>query len=178
MSNLSQYIFSQLMDHLPPTTFRRCVARYKGDHKIKHFSCLDQFRCFAFAQLTWRESLRDIEAGMRAQSSKLYHFGFRCPQISRNTMANANAERDWRIYADFAQHLIRMARELYADDALPDIEDLKTVCALDSSTIDLCLSVFPWAPFRSTKAACKRRCESVPEKRRNRLAAAAQKCTA
>jgi hypothetical protein len=143
------------MEHLPLTTFRRCVARYNGDHKIKHFSCLDQFRCFAFAQLTWRESLRDIEACLRTQSSKLYHLGFRCPQISRNTMSNANAERDWRIYADFAQHLIRMARTLYADDALPDIEDLKTVYALDSSTIDLCLSVFPWAPFRSTKAAIK-----------------------
>lgn len=155
MSNLSQYVFSQLMDHLPLTTFRRCVVRYNGDHKIKHFSCLDQFRCFAFAQLTWRESLRDIEACLRAQSAKLYHLGFRCPQVSRNTMANANAERDWRIYADFAQHLIRMARELYADETLPDLEGLNTVYALDSSTIDLCLSVFPWAPFRSTKAAIK-----------------------
>ena len=155
MSNLSQYVFSQLMDHLPLTTFRRCVARYDGDHKIKHFSCLDQFRCFAFAQLTWRESLRDIEACLRAQSAKLYHLGFRCEQISRNTMSNANAERDWRIYADFAQHLIRMARELYADETLPDLEGLDTVYALDSSTIDLCLSVFPWAPFRSTKAAIK-----------------------
>jgi hypothetical protein len=96
------------------------VARYGGDHKIKSFSCLDQFRCLAFAQLTWRESLRDIEACLRAQSAKLYHLGFRCPQISRNTMANANAERDWRIYADFAQHLIRMAHELYADGTLPD----------------------------------------------------------
>jgi hypothetical protein len=155
MSNLSQYVFSQLMDHLPLTTFRRCVARYDGDHKIKHFSCLDQFRCFAFAQLTWRESLRDIEANLRAQSAKLYHLGFRCEQISRNTMSNANAEREWRIYADFAQHLIRMARELYADETLPDLEGLDTVYALDSSTIDLCLSVFPWAPFRSTKAAIK-----------------------
>jgi len=149
------YVFSQLMDHVPLTTFRRCVARYGGDHKIKSFSCLDQFRCLAFAQLTWRESLRDIEACLRAQSAKLYHLGFRCPQISRNTMANANAERDWRIYADFAQHLIRMARELYIDEALPGLEELDTVYALDSSTIDLCLSVFPWAPFRSTKAAIK-----------------------
>jgi hypothetical protein len=155
MSNLNQYVFSQLMEHLPLTTFRRCVARYNGDHKIKHFSCLDQFRCFAFAQLTWRESLRDIEACLRAQSAKLYHVGFRCEQVSRNTMSNANAERDWRIYADFAQHLIHMARELYADETLPDLEGLDTVYALDSSTIDLCLSVFPWAPFRSTKAAIK-----------------------
>ena len=150
-----QYVFAQLMDHAPLTTFRRCVARYGGDHKIKHFSCLDQFRCFAFAQLTWRESLRDIEACLRAQSAKLYHLGFRCPQISRNTMANANAERDWRIYADFAQHLIRMARELYADETLPGLEGIDTVYAFDSSTIDLCLSVFPWAPFRTTKAAIK-----------------------
>jgi len=149
------YVFAQLMDHALLTTFRRCVARYGGDHKIKHFSCLDQFRCFAFAQLTWRESLRDIEACLRAQSAKLYRLGFRCPQISRNTMANANAERDWRIYADFAQHLIRMARELYADEVLPELEGIDTVYALDSSTIDLCLSVFPWAPFRSTKAAIK-----------------------
>jgi hypothetical protein len=150
-----QYVFAQLMDHAPLTTFRRCVVRYGGDHKIKHFSCLDQFRCFAFAQLTWRESLRDIEACLRAQSAKLYRLGFRCPQISRNTMANANAERDWRIYADFAQHLIGMARELYAGETLPDLEGIDTVYALDSSTIDLCLSVFPWAPFRTTKAAIK-----------------------
>jgi hypothetical protein len=150
-----QYVFSQLMDHLPLTTFRRCVARYGGDHKIKHFSCLDQFRSLAFAQLTWRESLRDIEACLRTQSSKLYRLGFRCTQISRNTMSNANAVRDWRIYADFAQHLIGIARELYADETLPDLEGLDTVYALDSSTIDLCLTVFSWAPFRSTKAAIK-----------------------
>ena len=111
-----QYVFAQVMDYLPWHVFRRCMARYGGDHKIKSFSCVDQFRCFAFAQLTWRESLRDIEACLRAQSGKLYHLGFRCPQISRNTMANANAERDWRIYADFAQHLIRMARELYSGE--------------------------------------------------------------
>ena len=127
-----QYVFSQLMDHhLPLTTFRRCVARYGGDHKIKHFSCLDQFRNLAFAQLTWRESLRDIEACLRTQSSKLYRLGFRCTQISRNTMSNANAVRDWRIYADFAQHLIGIARELYADEILPDLEGLDTVYALD-----------------------------------------------
>lgn len=150
-----QYVFSQLMDHMPSTTFHRCVLRYNGEHKVKHFSCLDQFRCLAFAQLTWRESLRDIEACLNAQASKLYRLGFRAPHIARNTMSNANAVRDWRIYADFAQHLIGMARELYAGDTLPDLEGLDTVYALDSSTIDLCLSVFPWAPFRSTKAAIK-----------------------
>jgi len=150
-----QYVFTQLTDHLPWHALRRCVARYDGDRQVKHFSCLDQFRSLAFAQLTWRESLRDIEACLRAHGEKLYHLGFRCPRVSRNTLANANSVRDWRIYADFAQHLIGIARELYADDALPDIEDLKTVYALDSSTIDRCLSVFPWAPFRSTKAAIK-----------------------
>jgi hypothetical protein len=150
-----QYVFTQVMDHLPLHVFRRCVARYGGDRKVKNFSCLDQLRCFAFAQLTWRESLRDIEACLKAQSSKLYHLGFRAPRIARNTMSNANAVRDWRIYADFAQHLIGVARELYVDDALPGLEGLDTVYALDSSTIDLCLSVFPWAPFRSTKAAVK-----------------------
>src|ERR1700752_158400 len=149
-----QYVFTQVMDHLPWHLFRRCVARYGGDHKIKHFSCLDQFRCFAFVQLTWRESLRDIEACLKTQSSKLYHLGFRSQRIARNTLANANAVRDWRIYADFAQHLIGIARRLYADEPLSiDLND--TVYALDASTIDLCLSVFPWAPFRSTKAAIK-----------------------
>ena len=141
------------MAHLPLTTFRRSVARYRGEHKIKRFSCLDQYLCLAFAQLTWRESLRDIEACLRAQSSKLYHLGFR-GAIARNTLANANAVRDWRIYADFAQHLIGIARRLYADDPLAlELDD--TVYALDSTTIDLCLSVFPWAPFRSSKAAVK-----------------------
>ena len=152
---LGQYVFSQVMDHLPLTTFRRCVERYAGERKVKHFSCLDQFLCLAFAQLTWRESLRDIEACLRAQTSKLYRMGFRCPRVSRNTMANANAVRDWRIYADFAQHLIAMARELYIDEPLPGLEGLDTVYALDSSTIDLCLPLFAWAPFRSTKAAVK-----------------------
>jgi hypothetical protein len=147
------HVFAQLMQHLPLTTFRRCVARYDGERKIKRFSCLDQYLCLAFAQLTWRESLRDIEACLRAQSSKLYHLGFRAA-IARNTLANANAVRDWRIYADFAQHLIAIARRLYADDPLA-IELDDTVYALDSTTIDLCLSVFPWAPFRSTKAAVK-----------------------
>jgi hypothetical protein len=141
------------MQHLPLTTFRRCVARYDGERRVKRFSCLDQYLCLAFAQLTWRESLRDIEACLRAQSSKLYHLGFRST-IARNTLANANAVRDWRIYADFAQHLIGIARRLYADEPLA-IELNDTVYALDSTTIDLCLSVFPWAPFRSTKAAVK-----------------------
>jgi hypothetical protein len=147
------YVFAQVMQHLPLTTFRRCVERYGGEHKVKRFSCLDEYLCLAFAQLTWRESLRDIEACLRVQSSKLYHLGFRSA-IARNTLANANAVRDWRIYADFAQHLIGIARRLYADDPLSlDLDD--TVYALDSTTIDLCFSVFPWAPFRSTKAAVK-----------------------
>ena len=146
-------VFAQLMEHLPLTTFRRCVARYGGHHKVKRFSCLDQYLSMAFAQLTYRESLRDIEACLRAQSSKLYHLGIRAP-VARNTLANANATRDWRIYCDFAQSLIAMARRLYANE--PFGVDLKdTVYALDATTIDLCLSVFPWAPFRSTKAAIK-----------------------
>jgi Domain of unknown function (DUF4372)/Transposase DDE domain len=147
------YVFAQLMQHLPLTTFRRCVARYGGEYRIKRFTCLDQYLCLAFAQLTWRESLRDIEACLRAQSSKLYHLGFRST-IARNTLANANAVRDWRIYAEFAQHLIGIARGIYADDPMA-LELDETVYALDSTTIDLCLSVFPWAPFRSTKAAVK-----------------------
>lgn len=150
-----QYVFSQVMEHLPWHVFRRCVARYQGNRRIKHFSCRDQFLCLAFAQLTWRESLRDIEACLNVQASKLYHLGFRVNAIARNTLSNANAKRDWRIYADFAQHLITIAKPLYAHDPLPELEGLNTVYALDSSTIDLCLSVFPWAPFKSTKAAVK-----------------------
>jgi len=123
------------------------VARYDGEHKVKSFSCLDQYLCMAFAQLTYRESLRDIEACLRAQESKLYHMGIHS-RVSRSTLADANESRDWRIYADLAQSLIRIARTLYADE--PFGVDLKeTVYALDASTIDLCLSVFPWAPFRS-----------------------------
>src|SRR5918999_4749664 len=133
-------VFAQLIDHLPLHTFRRCVARYRGQHKVKSFSCLDQYLCMAFAQLTYRESLRDIEACLRAQASKLYHLGIR-GAVARNTLANANATRDWRIYCDFAQSLIAMARRLYADE--PFGVDLKnTVYALDATTIDLCLSVF------------------------------------
>lgn len=151
--NQGPLVFAQLTRHLPLTTFRRCVTRYRGEHKVKTFSCLDQFLCMAFAQLTYRESLRDIEACLRAQRNKLYHLGIRSV-VSRNTLANANAKRDWRIYADFAQSLIGIARKLYADE--PFGVDLKeSVYALDTTTIDLCLSVFPWAPFRSTKAAIK-----------------------
>jgi len=146
-------VFAQLMEHLPLTTFRRCVARYGGHHKVKCFSCLDQYLSMAFAQLTFRESLRDIEACLRAHVSKLYHLGIRST-VARNTLANANATRDWRIYCDFAQSLIAMARRLYADEPF-GVELKETVYALDATTIDLCLSVFPWAPFRSTKAAIK-----------------------
>ena len=146
-------VFAQVMDHLPLHTFRRCVARYRGERKVKSFSCLDQYLCMAFAQLTYRESLRDIEACLRAQSNKLYHLGIR-GSVARNTLANANATRDWRMYCDFAQSLIAIARQLYAEEPLGiDLKD--TVYALDSTTMDLCLSVFPWAPFRSTKAAVK-----------------------
>ena len=146
-------VFAQLMDHLPLSTFARCVQRYAGHHKVKRFSCLDQYLCMAFAQLTYRESLRDIEACLRAQSSKLYHLGIR-GNVARNTLANANATRDWRIYCEFAQSLIGTARRLYAEEPFGlDLKD--TVYALDATTIDLCLSFFPWAPFRSTKAAIK-----------------------
>jgi hypothetical protein len=146
-------VFAQIMEHVPLSTFHRCVDRYGGHHKVQRFSCLDQYLAMAFAQLTYRESLRDIEACLRAQSSKLYHLGFRA-RIARNTLANANATRDWRIYCEFAQSLIRIARRLYIDDPFGvDLAD--TVYALDATTIDLCLSVFPWAPFRTTKAAIK-----------------------
>ena len=151
--NLGKLVFAQVTQHLPLTAFRRCVARYGGEHKVKTFSCLDQYLSMAFAQLTYRESLRDIEACLRAQESKLYHMGIKS-RVSRSTLADANEVRDWRIYADFAQSLIGLARRLYAGD--PFGVDLKeTVYALDASTIDLCLSVFSWAPFRSTKAAIK-----------------------
>ena len=151
--NQGRLVFAQLTQHLPLTTFRRCVAKYDGEHKVKSFSCLDQYLCMAFAQLTFRESLRDIEACLRAQIAKLYHIGIR-GRVSRSTLADANEVRDWRIYAEFAQRLIGIARRLYVDE--PFGVDLKeTVYALDSTTIDLCLSVFGWAPFRSTKAAIK-----------------------
>jgi hypothetical protein len=151
--NQGKLVFAQVMQHLPQTTFRRCASRYRGEYRVQSFSCLDQFLCMAFAQLTFRESLRDIEACLRAQRAKLYHLGIRST-VSRNTLANANAVRDWRIYADFAQSLIGIARPLYVDE--PFGVDLKdTVYALDATTIDLCLSVFPWAPFQSTKAAIR-----------------------
>ena len=146
-------LFAQLMDFLPWTTFSRIVTRYGGDHRMRTLSCAEQFRCMAFAQLTYRESLRDIEACLSAQSAKLYHMGFRKP-VSRSTLADANERRDWRIYADFAQRLIIQARKLYATDTF-GVDLSNTVYALDATTIDLCLSVFPWAPFRSTKAAIK-----------------------
>jgi len=148
-----QLVFAQLMAHLPLHTFRRCVQRYPAKYKLKTFSCWDQFLCMAFAQLTYRESLRDIEACLRAQHTKLYHLGIR-GQVSRNTLAHANSVRDWRIYADFAASLIQIARTLYANDSFA-VELKQTVYALDTTTIDLCLSVFPWAHFRSTKAAIK-----------------------
>ena len=151
--NTGKLVFAQVMSHLPLTTFRRCVVRYDGEHKVKSFTCLDQYLSMAFAQLTYRESLRDIEACLRSQVAKLYHMGFRST-VARNTLANANAVRDWRIYADFAQSLISIARKLYVDEPF-GVDLSNTVYALDATTIDLCLSVFPWAPFRSTKAAVR-----------------------
>ena len=147
-------VFAQVMAYLPLSTFRRCVAAHDGEYKVKGFSCLDQFLTMAFAQLTGRESLRDIEVNLRAQAKRLYHMGLRCQTVSRNTLSNANATRPWQIYADFAQHLIGIARPLYAQDPLAVDLDA-TVYAFDATTIDLCLSVYPWAPFRSTKAAIK-----------------------
>ena len=151
--NSGKLVFAQLMAHLPLTTFRRCVARYGGEHKVKQFTCFDQYLCMAFAQLTYRESLRDIEACLRSQAAKLYHMGFRST-VARNTLSNANAVRDWRIYADFGQSLISIARKLYINEPL-GLDLAETVYALDTTTIDLCLSVFPWAPFRTAKAAIK-----------------------
>lgn len=146
-------IFSQLMTHVPWRRFDTCVNRYRGDYKVKTFTCAEHFRVLAFAQLTFRESLRDIETCLRAMSSKLYHMGIRST-ISRNNLSHANETRDWRIYADFAQVLIAEARQLYAEEELGFDLDA-TVYALDSTTIDLCLSLFPWAPFRAAKAAIK-----------------------
>src|SRR5271169_222924 len=146
-------LFAQLMDFLPWSTFARSVDRYGGDQRVRTLACTEQFRAMAFAQLTYRESLRDIEVCLSAQPAKLYHMGFREP-IHRSTLSDANEARDWRIYAEFAQRLIRQARRLYADESLG--EELKSaVYALDSTTIDLCLSIFPWAHFRTTKAAVK-----------------------
>jgi transposase len=151
---LGRTVFAQVMDSLPLRRFHSCVKRYDGNHKVKTFTCLDQFRVMAFAQLTYRESLRDIEACLRAMQPKLYHMGIRST-VSRNTLANANEVRDWRIYADFAQVMIGRARRLYADENFGEELSQATLYALDASTIDLCLSLFPWAHFRKTKAAIK-----------------------
>ena len=151
--NLGRTVFSQLISFLPDREFRRCVSRYDGDRRWRGFSCWDQFLCMAFAQLTYRESLRDIEACLRSLGAKLYHMGFRS-QVARSTLADANESRDWRIYADFAQVLIRIARPLYARDPI-GVDLDQSLYALDSTTIDLCLSLFPWAKFRRHKAAVK-----------------------
>jgi len=151
--NSGRTIFAQLMDFVTPYEFRKCVDRYNGNRKVISFSCWDQYLCMAFAQLTYRESLRDIQACLRATQSKLYHLGIR-GKVSRNTLAHANQNRDWRIYADFAQILITKARKLYAEDSF-GIELDQAVYALDSTTIDLCLALFPWAAFRKRKGAVK-----------------------
>ena len=151
--NAGRTIFSQVMDFLPHWEFRKCVKRYQGDHKTQIFSCMDQFLCMAFAQLTYRESLRDIEVCLRGNQTKLYHMGIRS-RTSRSTLADANENRDWRIYADFAQILISIAKDLYAEEDF-GINLQAEVYALDSTTIDLCLSLFPWARFRKTKGAIK-----------------------
>jgi len=153
--HIGKLVFSQVIDYLPMPTFRRCVARYDGNRYKKTFSGFDQYLCMAFAQLTHRESLREIEVCLRAQKDKLYHMGIR-GNVSRSTLADANERRDWRIHADLAHALIRTARPLYADEDLGlDLDN--TVYALNASTIDLCLSVAPWARFRSTKSAIKLR---------------------
>ncbi|MBM3205959.1 IS4 family transposase, partial [Candidatus Shapirobacteria bacterium] len=151
--NTGKILFAQVMDFICRYEFQKCVNQYHGNHKIKSFSCWDQFLCMAFAQLTYRESLRDIETCLRVMTSKLYHMGFR-GRIARNTLANANTVRDWRIYADFAQILIQEAKGLYAGEDF-GLELDNTVYALDSTVIDLCLALFPWARFRKTKAAVK-----------------------
>ena len=145
-------IFAQLTDFLPYPEFRKCVAQYNGEHKVQTFSCWSQFLCMAFAQLTYRESLRDIETCLRIMQNKLYHMGIR--GVARNTLANANKVRDWRIFADYAQVLIAQARKLYHAEGM-GVELDQTAYALDSSTIDLCLSLFPWAKFRKRKGAVK-----------------------
>src|SRR6266566_2835664 len=151
--NLGQTVFSQLLQHLPHKQFQKCVARYGGDSYVKSLSCWDQFLAMVFAQLTYRESLRDIEACLRSIGGKRYHMGFRST-IARSTLADANESRDWRIYADFAQTLIAIARPLYAHDPI-GVELQESLYALDSTTIDLCISLFPWAKFRQHKAAVK-----------------------
>ena len=151
--NTGNIVLAQVLDFLPKRQFRRCVKRYDGNRRVRSFTCFDQFLCMAFAQLTYRESLRDIECCLRVMDKKLYHAGFR-GKVSRSTLADANENRDWRIYRDFAQILIRTARDLYAGDDF-GIQLDETAYALDASTIDLCLSVFPWAKFRKTKSGIK-----------------------
>src|SRR5664280_2323266 len=151
--NAGQTVFSQLLDHLPSYEFQKCVERYRGDAHHRGFSCRDQYLAMAFAQLTYRESLRDIEACLRSMSGKLYHIGFR-GRVARTTLADANESHDWRIYADFAQVLIGIARPLYAHDPI-GVDLAHSLYALDSTTIDLCLTLFPWAKFRRHKAAVK-----------------------
>src|SRR6267154_1443879 len=151
--NSGRTIFSQVLDHLPWYEFQKCVTRYRGDYQQKSFSCWDQYLCMSFAQLTYRESLRDIETCLRSMSGKLYHMGLR-GRVARSTLADANESRDWRIYADFAQRLIAIARPLYAHDPI-GVDLDQSLYALDSTTIDLCLSLFPWAKFRKHKAAVK-----------------------
>jgi hypothetical protein len=151
--NEGKTVFSQVMEFLPMYEFHKCVERYRGNYKVLSFTCLDQFLCMAFAQMTFRESLRDIQACLRSKQNKLYHMGIR-GHVSRNTLANANNQRDWRIYADFAMILIHRARELYINDPF-GIDLDNTVYALDSTTIDLCLALFPWARFRKNKGAVK-----------------------
>jgi hypothetical protein len=151
--NSGRTVFAQLLDHLPSYEFQKCVTRYRGDYQQKTFSCWDQYLSMAFAQLTYRDSLRDIEACLRSMQGKLYHMGFR-GKVSRSTLADANESRDWRIYADFAQVLIGVARPLYAHDPM-GVDLDHSLYALDSTTIDLCLSLFPWARFRQHKAAVK-----------------------
>ena len=151
--NQGSTVFAQVLDFLPKRQFRRCVARYRGNQRIRSFTCSDQFLCIAFAQLTYRDSLRDIECCLRAMNDKLYHMGIR-GKISRSTLADANEKRDWRIYRDFAQILIHHARKLYADEDF-GVQLDETVYALDATIIDLCLSVFPWAKFRKSKGAVK-----------------------
>jgi hypothetical protein len=151
--NKGQIIFSKIIDFLPKKKFRQCVNRYGGNYRVRSFTCFDQFLCMAFAQLTYRESLRDIECCLRAMRGKLYHMGIR-GKVSRSTLAYANENRDWRIYCDFAQILIHEARQLYSNDDF-GLQLQETVYALDATIIDLCLSVFPWARFRKTKGGIK-----------------------
>ena len=151
--NTGKLIFSQVMDFMPLHTFRRCVTRYQGNNNIRTFTCLDQYLCMAFAQLTYRESLRDIEACLRAQQQKLYHMGIH-GKVAKSNLADANELRDWRIYSDLAHSLIISARALYINEPI-GVDLQQTIYALDATTIDLCLSVFPWASFRQTKAAIK-----------------------